>query len=103
MDEPTSLLDKIAEAAKPRPIPPPNGDNGDDGDKKPDFYPESPAAKAFKKTEDLTVYDWLRGSFSGGPPIRISLHRTYPQKWNGQNIEGLIATYDEFIDEDFVM
>lgn len=96
MEEATSLLDKIAEAAKPRPLEP--------VEKEQDYVSkdtETPASKAFRKNEDITVYDFLK-NFSGGPPLRISLIRIAPAKWEGQNIEGLIATYDDFIDEDFI-
>ena len=82
----TSLLDKMNEAAKPRPRPEP--------------LPRSPANTQKQGNEDSTVADWLK-SFSG-QQVRITLVRTYPEFHNGRDVSGVLDHFDELIDEEYI-
>lgn len=85
---PGSLLDRLNDAAKPRPRPEP--------------IPRSPAGRNSVANEDsATVADWLKG-FSGNQ-VRITLVRVYPEYFAGRdNVSGVLDHYDELIDEEYI-
>jgi hypothetical protein len=87
----TSLLAKLE---NPQPRPP-----------RPAPEPINTSAKMVGKADDLSVADWLKNSFSGAS-VKISVHRTAPETWvvngRGRQISGVLDTYDEFFDEDFL-
>lgn len=62
-------------------------------------FVESSVKTSLAKTDMMEVmnrYDWESGDYD------VSILRVQPQTWHGRNIQGYIAAFPHFIDEDFI-
>jgi len=62
-------------------------------------FVESNVKTSLAKTDMMEVmnrYDWESGDYD------VSILRVQPQTWHGRNIQGYIAAFPHFIDEDFI-
>jgi uncharacterized coiled-coil protein SlyX len=57
-----------------------------------------PAAKEIAAQNDSSLVDWFRGF--AGTTFKISLNRIAPETWEGRNVAGHLANFDELIEED---
>jgi hypothetical protein len=62
---------------------------------------ETKAMAELRNNTDNALKEWMEGlSPNGGVKVRVT--RTSPKVWKGLNVGGSLATYDHYIDEDWI-
>lgn len=62
---------------------------------------ETKAMAELRNNTDAALKEWMEGlSPNGGVKVRVT--RTSPKIWKGLNVGGSLATYDHYIDEDWI-
>lgn len=97
----------IEEASRPPPQPEveleSDADDKEPEDKKEKRHVprETKAMAELRNNTDNALKEWMEGlSPNGGVKVRVT--RTSPKVWKGLNVGGSLATYDHYIDEDWI-
>jgi len=71
------------------------------GEKRQPIARETKAMVDLRNNTDTALKEWMESlSPNGGVKVRVT--RTSPKVWSGMNVGGSLATYDHYIDEDWV-